>query len=211
MTARSGKKLSVRKAPTQARSQQMVRGILEATKRLLKRSTSDSSARLTTNHIAHEAGISVGSLYQYFPNVEAILLALHQSNMDRVQAVLDAWNTPAHLALPRWEFLERLNAAILHAEAESEVVFALHRAMKTDPALAAADRRHAEAVAQKLGAFLKHHGSTWAPRKLQRLVLYVYYVNFGTWLYRDHVRPGKKESQDWEVATIRSLYERCFE
>lgn len=65
--------ISVRKQPRQARSTQLVAAILEAAVRVLVR---DGAHRFTTARVAETAGISVGSLYQYFPNKEAILFRL---------------------------------------------------------------------------------------------------------------------------------------
>jgi AcrR family transcriptional regulator len=65
--------LKARKVPAQARSQETVTVILEASARILE---SDGLRGFNTNAIAETAGVSVGSLYQYFPNKDAIVLAL---------------------------------------------------------------------------------------------------------------------------------------
>ncbi|MGA8443546.1 MAG: TetR/AcrR family transcriptional regulator [Candidatus Sulfotelmatobacter sp.] len=65
--------LRVRKAPGQARSQETVGVILEASARILE---SDGLRAFNTNAIAAKAGVSIGSLYQYFPNKDSIVLAL---------------------------------------------------------------------------------------------------------------------------------------
>lgn len=62
-----------RRIPTQARAAKTIETILIATAHILRL---EGEVRLTTNRIAQRAGVSVGSLYQYFPNKEAILLAL---------------------------------------------------------------------------------------------------------------------------------------
>ena len=59
--------------PGQARSQETVTVILEASARILE---SVGLRGFNTNAIAARAGVSIGSLYQYFPNKDAILLAL---------------------------------------------------------------------------------------------------------------------------------------
>lgn len=64
---------STRRAPKQTRAQDTVEVIFEATARILQR---EGRAALNTNHISDCAGISVGTLYQYFPNKVAILLAM---------------------------------------------------------------------------------------------------------------------------------------
>ena len=73
MASRKKPTLSSRKRPQQARSEQMVADILEASIRVLRR---EGAAHFTTIRVAQEAGISVGSLYQYFPNKGALLFRL---------------------------------------------------------------------------------------------------------------------------------------
>jgi AcrR family transcriptional regulator len=65
-----------RKAPSQSRSKETVSVILEASARILE---SDGLHGFNTNAIAARAGVSVGSIYQYFPNKDAIALALISS------------------------------------------------------------------------------------------------------------------------------------
>ncbi len=62
-----------RKSASQKRSRAMVETLLDATARVLTREGYD---RASTNRIAAVAGVSVGSLYQYFPNKEALVAAL---------------------------------------------------------------------------------------------------------------------------------------
>ena len=82
-------KIEVRKKPKQQRSKFMVESILEASARLLKELPYD---KFTTNKVADKAGISVGSLYQYFPNKESILFELEKKEvnlmMEKVNSLL---------------------------------------------------------------------------------------------------------------------------
>lgn len=73
MATRSISSIVPRKQPRQSRSQVLVDAILQAAIRVLTR---EGALRFTTIRVAEEAGISVGSLYQYFPNKEAILFKL---------------------------------------------------------------------------------------------------------------------------------------
>lgn len=66
-------RLNPRKTPRQERSAVTCAAILEAAARILETSGSQG---LTTNHVAVLAGVSVGTLYQYFPAKEAILAEL---------------------------------------------------------------------------------------------------------------------------------------
>ncbi|WBU53029.1 TetR/AcrR family transcriptional regulator [Paracoccus sp. SCSIO 75233] len=65
--------LSPRKHPRQQRSRATCEAILEAAARILE---TGGAGSLTTNLVAERAGVSIGSLYQYFPNKEAILAGL---------------------------------------------------------------------------------------------------------------------------------------
>lgn len=76
-----------RRTPRQERSQFTVDAIFEAVARIV---ATHGEGALTTNRIAEVAGVSVGSLYQYFPSKEAILVALLDQHCDRVMLQLDA-------------------------------------------------------------------------------------------------------------------------
>jgi AcrR family transcriptional regulator len=71
-----------RKAPTQQRSRATVDAIVDATARVL---VSDGYDALSTNRVAQEAGVSVGSLYQYFPGKEALVAAVMEQYASRMQ------------------------------------------------------------------------------------------------------------------------------
>jgi AcrR family transcriptional regulator len=66
---------SLRRVPQQARSRERVRRVLDTADRLL---ATEGAAALTTSRLAQEAGISVGSLYQWFGDLEAVLGGLVQ-------------------------------------------------------------------------------------------------------------------------------------
>lgn len=73
--------LEPRKSPVQARSAASVDAILEATIQVL---LSLGKERLTTTRVAARAGVSVGTLYQYFPNKSALLQAALRRHLDSV-------------------------------------------------------------------------------------------------------------------------------
>ena len=78
-------KTTPRKQPRQSRSRATVDTILEATARVLVKRGFD---RLTTNAVAEAAGISIGSLYQYFPNKEALVAALIEKHVEEMNAAI---------------------------------------------------------------------------------------------------------------------------
>lgn len=73
MIDRPTARISSRKQPKQARSADLVAAILDAAVQVLTR---EGAQRFTTARVAERAGVSIGSLYQYFPNKAAILFRL---------------------------------------------------------------------------------------------------------------------------------------
>ena len=84
MTDRRKPRISPRKQPQQARSTELVAAILDAAGQVLAK---EGAQRFTTARVAEKAGVSVGSLYQYFPNKAAILFRLQS----------DEWRQTAEL------------------------------------------------------------------------------------------------------------------
>src|SRR5580698_8218315 len=80
------KAASVRRRPQQRRARETVEAVLDAVIRILKR---EGSSAMTTNHIAEVAGVSIGSVYQYFPDKRAIFIALHERHIRQVDGVLE--------------------------------------------------------------------------------------------------------------------------
>jgi len=78
---RSQVPLEPRKTPIQARSTASVNAILDATIQVLLKMGKE---RLTTTRVALRAGVSVGTLYQYFPNKSALLQAALKRHLDEV-------------------------------------------------------------------------------------------------------------------------------
>lgn len=78
--------MASRRRPVQARSRALVDAIVEGAARVVDR----EGLRATTNRIAAEAGVSIGSLYQYFPNKEALMVALAERHLDRAEAATAA-------------------------------------------------------------------------------------------------------------------------
>lgn len=78
--------LEPRKSPVQARSAASVEAILQATIQVLLKVGKE---RLTTTRVAMRAGVSVGTLYQYFPNKSALLKAALKHHLEEVTAEVE--------------------------------------------------------------------------------------------------------------------------
>lgn len=89
----AGKKRQIRRRkPVQDRSSATVDALLEATAQVL---LSHGDERASTNEIARRAGVSIGSLYQYFDNKEALVAELARRHFGRIEAVV-----VEHLVVP---------------------------------------------------------------------------------------------------------------
>ncbi|GAP96905.1 TetR/AcrR family transcriptional regulator [Leptolyngbya sp. NIES-2104] len=94
--------INPRKLPQQDRSRLTVEAILEATTHIL---TQEGYDKANTNHIAERAGISIGSLYQYFPNKESLMAALIEQHSNEIAELVesklkDLADAPLEIAIP---------------------------------------------------------------------------------------------------------------
>ncbi len=125
MTTRQSPRISSRKQPQQVRSTELVAAILEAAIQVLAK---EGATRFTTARVAEKAGVSVGSVYQYFPNKAAILFRLQRDEWQQTtQMLIDI------LAQPDTPALERLRT-LVHAFIQSECEEAPMRVALNDAA-----------------------------------------------------------------------------
>jgi AcrR family transcriptional regulator len=96
---------TLRKSPKQERSKELVQAIYEATVRILPEVGPDN---VTTKKIAEVAGISIGSLYQYFPNKESVLGAV----MDVSSQIINSTLLKRFNEIPAMELDEAIQFAV---------------------------------------------------------------------------------------------------
>ena len=98
-----------RRRPSQRRSQLTVTAILDAAARVFEERGFDAG---TTNHVAARAGVSIGSLYEYFPNKDAMVVAVVERELERERskllAILEPAATERGLAAQLRAFVETL-------------------------------------------------------------------------------------------------------
>jgi AcrR family transcriptional regulator len=124
MTNRRRAQISSRKQPKQARSAELVATILEAAVQVLAK---EGARRFTTARVAEKAGVSVGSLYQYFPNKAAILFRLQSDEWRQTTDLLRG--TLEEVQRPPLERLRILVHAFIRSECEeAEIRVALNDA-----------------------------------------------------------------------------------
>lgn len=144
MNRRQTPQISSRKQPQQARSTDLVAAILQAATQVLAK---EGAHRFTTARVAEKAGVSVGSVYQYFPNKAAILFRLQseewRQTTDLLARILGDLSEPP---------LARLRS-LVHAFVRSECEEAEMRVALNDAAPLyrhAPEAREAQASGEKI-------------------------------------------------------------
>ncbi|WP_420042423.1 TetR family transcriptional regulator [Bordetella genomosp. 9] len=113
MSLRRRPPLASRKQPQQARSTELVAAILQAAAQVLSK---EGAARFTTARVAEKAGVSVGSVYQYFPNKAAILFRLQADEWKQTTGLLS--RILEDTARPPLDRLRTLVHAFIRSECE---------------------------------------------------------------------------------------------
>jgi AcrR family transcriptional regulator len=116
--------LEPRKTPIQARSTVTVEAISEATIQVL---LSHGAERLTTTRVAQRAGVSVGTLYQYYPNKQSLLFAVLENHFNSIAAKFEgACESACHKPLA--EMIRQIVETFVDAKMErADVSVALYR------------------------------------------------------------------------------------
>lgn len=172
--------LRPRKRPVQKRAIASYERILAAAYELLRMG---DEAELTTNSVALRAGVSVGSLYEYFPSKEAIIAALFERKLSHVRSHVPAIESYDPRMMNWREFAVHLARAMKEAEETHEVNFHNLNTVWTSAGLKRLDRAHAEWMADQFASGMRHFGSTWPDDALFDLGINIYSLDACTWFY----------------------------
>ena len=115
--------LQPRRTPVQRRSTATVERILEAAAQVFER---HGYAAGTTNRIAEQAGVSIGTLYQYYPNKDAVLVALTERHLDDAVGILMPLLAELAAGPPLRQALDRALGAMLDLHRQQPT---LHRVL----------------------------------------------------------------------------------
>ena len=152
--------LGARKAPKQLRSRRKVERLLAATAHIL---ADEGWSKLTTNRVAEEADLSIGTLYQYFPNKQALVAELIERHVAQELERLDAELT-ALQGEPLEMVIERLVRTYIEIHwADLELTRALHvQVARLD--LAEPLRRATKTFEKKLAHLYRERSQEIKPR-----------------------------------------------
>lgn len=142
-----------RRKPAQRRSQDTVTAILDAAARVFEERGFEAG---TTNHVAQRAGVSIGSLYEYFPNKDSLVVALVERELENERARLLALLAPAANAAELEAALRAFVETVVELHARRPE---LHRILVDQadhpPAAHACVLRFEESLAHALAASLR--------------------------------------------------------
>jgi AcrR family transcriptional regulator len=163
MPARTLPRRPSRRRPQQARAHQTVAVVLQAVVKILKR---EGVSAVTTNRIAEVAGVSVGSVYQYFPNKQAIYLALHDQHVQQITSSIERV-VVEHASAPLEAFVRALIENLIDAHAGDPELYEL---LQNDvPYHAEGARQVEDGLRRALRlAFSRGVRAAIAPRELER-------------------------------------------
>lgn len=151
-----------RKRPRQARAKASVDAIMAATAQILAK---EGFRGLTTNRVAERAGLSIGSLYQYFPNKSALATALMEQHVkDELEVLATAFQEFSTAPLPV-AIQQLITAHVQLHQQDLELTRALHAEVPRlgiTPVLREATR----AIEDKLVQLLKERPEQLAPSDL---------------------------------------------
>jgi AcrR family transcriptional regulator len=154
-----------RRTPIQARAKKRHEQILDITAELLVKVGVDE---LTTILIAKSAGISVGSLYHYFPNKIAILYALAQRWLDEINLALDDIEASNQESEDLEAFTHRCTERVLEVYRRQQGILHLVQAMFSIPELHTLDEEHDAYMIKRFTQMFARQGIEAKGKELER-------------------------------------------
>ncbi|MFI2809868.1 MULTISPECIES: TetR/AcrR family transcriptional regulator [Microbulbifer] len=158
--------LAPRREPVQARARERTRRILDTTGRLLEEVGLND---LTTILIAKDLGVSVGSLYHYFPNKHAILYAMGEQWLASMTTALEELGQSGVEDMSLQEFIAELVDRLLKVYREQRGLLPLVQAMWGIPELHELDERHDELIITHLSDMFRRMGFACPDNEMNRL------------------------------------------
>lgn len=151
-----------RRIPRQSRSRALVEAILEATARVL---SERGYAGTNTNVVAEVAGVSVGSVYQYFPNKDSLIAALHERHALQMNQAMESSLADTQSLGLRGRLSDLVKAWLAAHRVDPE----LHRVLEKDFPFfdaPASESQADQSIRDRIRQLLEEHRSEVAPQDL---------------------------------------------
>lgn len=202
-----GRSVEKRKAATQIRSKAKVQLILDTTLAMLCEAPAD---RITTNEIANRAGISIGTLYQYFPKKEAVFYELFSQWLEQTIDLLDGVGEQFDGS----EKLEDLADSIFECLSRDNTInsqghWQLLRAMGSTQELVELEAHHQQEVFTRIVSFQLKFGREIPPHQAEVLASLQHHVTVGCLAAAAMIgsHPERETALKWCRKTLRFIYD----
>jgi AcrR family transcriptional regulator len=199
-----------RKKPTQGRSRKTVDKILEATRYILR---DEGHRALTTIRVAERSGVTVGSIYQYFPSKHAIIYELYTGWLNDVVARLDAVvaNRKKH-PTPEDVLAHAFLTFTADDDAESGITRELTLAMQAHPELLAVEAEHQDRIAKRIASLLGEMSNTVDDATLYSFAASVYRLSVALMdTVQDTPHEQRKMMLEWAQKTAASAVQNFID
>jgi AcrR family transcriptional regulator len=194
--------LEPRKVPRQRRSSERVEKILSATRKILQQR---GAAAVTAVSIAREAGVSVGSFYQYFPNKESVLLALYHAYLDGLHGGVEKFESPEYQVLGWREFFGEVIRFVKRQEMRGTEIRELASAIRMYPEIQVIDKQRGQGGVDFMARHMARLGARGTRHQLEQLGWFLHVLNNGIWDYqmrKDISRTPLRLISDWELTAL---------
>ncbi|MES0812686.1 TetR/AcrR family transcriptional regulator [Roseibium sp. SCPC15] len=207
MSATTETSVKKRKIAQQERSKAKVQLILDTTLAMLNEGPAD---RITTNEIARRAGISIGSLYQFFPKKDAIFYELFSQWLQQTVDLLDEVGEKFDGS----ESLEQLSDAVFECLSRDDTInspghWQLLRAMGSTEELVALEAYHQKEVFRRIVTFQEKFGRKIPTEQAEVLATLQHHVTVGCLAAAAQVGNHAERDAvlDWGKKTMRLVYD----
>jgi len=150
-------KTQARRSPKQARSQLTIEQIQLATLTIIQE---EGVHEANTNRIAKQAGVSVSSLYHFYPNKEAIIRGLFERWLNAALENIDFVEAKYLSSLSWQDFFPQIDIALHVSWMSDAAAKSLWESIAIYPDLRGLLKQHDEEVTNRISRYLKYFGST---------------------------------------------------
>ncbi len=200
--------LTPRKRPKQQRAKSTIDRIFKATRKLL---TEEGPAAFSTRRVAAASGVNISSIYQYFPNKQAILYAMYQERLEAFFAVLDKYEQPEHLGKDPEEFFQHFFDEMDALQLSDSTGLALDKAIAHDEKLNQLNEAHGRKMIARITAILRQTGSTWPDQQLANFAEFIYSIDVAaTELIPEKNQEEQTQIFAWNREVLMHLIRKCL-
>jgi AcrR family transcriptional regulator len=202
---RPRKQITPRKEASQLRSRATIDRIVDATWEMLGISGAKS---VSTRSIARVSGVTIGSIYQYFPNKEAILFELFRRRLEVVLVTFDELSTPEMARLSPLEWVERYTQTFDRLGWNQPAQHELDKACRWDARLAKLVETHYEKMRQKLTDLYRQFYPEADETSVRVLAQFIYGIELmEARMLRAESAAGRSLIRKWRTLLLTTLLE----